>query len=741
MRNKAIALLTIVCLSASALFSQSLMGPDAEVEELEHDTQQGTYNSLVQVDSDTYLLAYQGLDGDGFIKTFTISADGATVTQVQSLTHDNINGLYNSIVQVDSDTYLLAYTGQDNDGYLKTFTVAADGSTITQVAVLEHDTDSGTYHSLVKVDSDTYVLAYAGNSNDGYIKTFTVPADGSTITQVAVLEHDTNQAIYNSLVQVDTDTYVLGYRDGWSDGQLKTFTIPADGSTITQVATYEYDTVNSTYNSLVKIDSDTYAVTWYGYNSAATLATNSWGSYVKTFTIPADGSSITAVAVLKYGNYSNYHPSWVDMGNGRLALAYAYAGSYGEIRTFYIPLDGSAVTDMHSLYHNTAGTGQHNSLVKVDANTVALAYSGSGSDGYISTFTIHSGLAFQSSLALASDNSTLAVTFDQAVFNTNGGSGALQASDFAFSLSGGATSLSSATPTSISISGNVVTLGIGLSGTPNGSETLTVKPVANSIYDASGNAVLVDQKVAISVTLNDKLAPTITSTADIPVGNATVAVTFSESVYNTNGGSGALQASDFAFAISGGTATLSSATPTSISISSNTYTLGIGLSGTANGSETLTITPVANSIYDAGGNAASTTQSNNTAVLNEGRITVPYNATGGHNSHGGYFNSLLRINPTTFAVAYGRTAGYIKTFTISADGTTYSQKANLVFDQNRGYYNSFIRISSDTYAIAYQGYNYKLGHYGGQLKIVSIPEDGSEVKVLSQWTFDHGSSG
>ena len=90
MRNKAIALLMIVCLSTSALFSQS------------------------------------------------------TIAEVTTLEHDNSKGLYNSIVQVDSDTYLLAYTGQDNDGYLKTFTVAADGSSITQVAVLEYDTGSGT---------------------------------------------------------------------------------------------------------------------------------------------------------------------------------------------------------------------------------------------------------------------------------------------------------------------------------------------------------------------------------------------------------------------------------------------------------------------------------------------------------------------------------------------------------------------------------------------------------------------
>ena len=92
-------------------------------------------------------------------------------------------------------------------------------------------------------------------------------------------------------------------------------------------------------------------------------------------------------------------------------------------------------------------------------------------------------------------------------------------------------------------------------------------------------------------------------------------MTFSKAVYNTNGGSGSLEASDFSLSISGGAASLSSATPTSISASGNVYTLGIGLSGTPNGSETLTVNPVDNGIYDAAGNEASTSQSNNTASL------------------------------------------------------------------------------------------------------------------------------
>ena len=88
-------------------------------------------------------------------------------------------------------------------------------------------------------------------------------------------------------------------------------------------------------------------------------------------------------------------------------------------------------------------------------------------------------------------------------------------------------------------------------------------------------------------------------------------------LFNTNGGSGALEASDFSLSISGGNATLSSATPSSISISGNVYTLGINLSSNmVYGNETITVTPVANSIYDLAGNAASTSQSNNTATLN-----------------------------------------------------------------------------------------------------------------------------
>ena len=45
------------------------------------------------------------------------------ITQLKSLEHDTANGTFNSLVKIDDTHYILAYTGLDNDGFIKTFFV------------------------------------------------------------------------------------------------------------------------------------------------------------------------------------------------------------------------------------------------------------------------------------------------------------------------------------------------------------------------------------------------------------------------------------------------------------------------------------------------------------------------------------------------------------------------------------------------------------------------------------------
>ena len=232
-----------------------------EVTSIEHDELIPQFtaqdNSLVQVDSDTYALAYTGVDDDGFISTFTISADGATITEIATLEHDLLDNSDNSLVQVDSDTYALAYHSSmmmmTDAGIISTFTISSDGATITEIATLEHDEFLGKENSLVQVDSDTFALAYSGGENfsgSGFISTFTISSDGATITEITSVEHDTNLGRYNSLVQVDSDTYALAYAGSGYDGFISTFTISsAEEEATTTTSSDCYDCTPPTLQS------------------------------------------------------------------------------------------------------------------------------------------------------------------------------------------------------------------------------------------------------------------------------------------------------------------------------------------------------------------------------------------------------------------------------------------------------------------------------------------------------------
>ena len=300
----------------------------------EHNTGDGTHHSFVKVDDDTFVLAYASTALMGKISTNTISADGLSIKgNIVKYEHETVKASYNSIVQVDSDTYALAYTGGDDDGHIQTFTIDEDGLAITKVTNLEHNTSDGTHNSLVKVDDDTFALAYASTSNMGKIATFTISADGATITELVDLEHDTTQATYNSLVKVDSDTYALAYAGDGDDGFIKTFTITSDGSssaaggsTITEIESLEHDTTQATYNSFVKVDDDTYALAYAGDGD---------DGFIKTFTISADGATITEVASLEHDTTQATHNSLISAPHGIL-LAYTGADDDGFLQTFSI---------------------------------------------------------------------------------------------------------------------------------------------------------------------------------------------------------------------------------------------------------------------------------------------------------------------------------------------------------------------------------------------------------------------
>ena len=221
-----------------------------------------------------------------------------------------------------------------------------------------------------------------------------------------------------------------------------------------------------------------------------------------------------------------------------------------------------------------------------------------------------------SSVNLLSDNSAIEILLSETAFSQNNGSGLIEISDFQFSIVGGTATLTSNNPTSLNKNGNTYTLTIGLSGTPDGNEQLTISLLSNSAYDAIGNVLSVND--AKTIKLNDQTKPVIGG-VNFASDNSYADITFSVAVYSNNNGTGALELSDFiiVFNQSNGTATAASMTSIKKDNSSNeasaTNLIGgesvvrifISITGTPNGNEELSIKPRdANSIYDLAGNSA-----------------------------------------------------------------------------------------------------------------------------------------
>ena len=109
-------------------------------------------------------------------------------------------------------------------------------SKLLSVGSMEYNTSEGRDASVVHVENDVYAMAYSGPGQDGFIQTFTMSKDGKTIEKIKEIEHDTNKGDMHEIIRHNENTFIVVYRDADDDGFLKTFNISADGNTISEIA-------------------------------------------------------------------------------------------------------------------------------------------------------------------------------------------------------------------------------------------------------------------------------------------------------------------------------------------------------------------------------------------------------------------------------------------------------------------------------------------------------------------------
>ena len=315
-------------------------------------------------------------------------------------------------------------------------------------------------------------------------------------------------------------------------------------------------------------------------------------------------------------------------GTGSNTLTFNYTIGSGEtssdldyVATNSLALNGGTIKDaaLNNATLTLASPGATNSLgdnkaliVDTTVPTVTNVTSTTGDGSYKQGQTIAITVAFSEVVNVTgTPQLTLETGGSDAVVNYSSGTGS-NTLTFNYTIGAGHTSsdLDYKATSSLALNGGT----IRDAALNNATLTLASPGATNSLGD--NKALIVDTSV-----------PTISSVS-LNSANSELTVTFAEGVYDTDGGSGDLEAADFELSISGGVVTVAS-TPTGISkTAQNIWVLDVNISGTANGSETLSVVPAAgNVIFDLAGNAASTSQSNNTASLTEKILPTVTNVT------------------------------------------------------------------------------------------------------------------
>lgn len=144
---------------------------------------------------------------------------------------DAIKGKTPDIIHVSGDVYAIAYSGDGDDGTLKTVEIAANGQITDLPYTLEFDPAKGKDPNIIHISGNVYAIAYSGDGDDGYVKTVRIVTtrgifkagsygiDANTTTAFATI----NDLTISAAISSGWNHIVLTYNKNAGSNQLKLY--------------------------------------------------------------------------------------------------------------------------------------------------------------------------------------------------------------------------------------------------------------------------------------------------------------------------------------------------------------------------------------------------------------------------------------------------------------------------------------------------------------------------------------
>jgi len=348
-----------------------------------------TEPDIVNVANDIYAIVSQGLNGDGYLRTFTIQNTGDVLNSViDVLEFDQLDGRDNKIINIAGNIFAIVYRGANDHGYIKTVEILNSGDIKddTIIDTLEFDSSRCFEPNIIHIAGNYYAIAYRGLDDDGYLKTVEISSTGQiTDASIDTLEFEGNYCVEPNMIQVTGSVYVIAYRGPGDAGYVKTVSVMNNGDIVdTVIDYYEYDGSYGFEPEIIKVNNNIFAII-HSYQTA--------GGYISSIEIADDGT-ITKSVIDKF-RFDNRQPSGDDdcysldiIHIDDWVYGIVYRGEYNAyVKTLKIG-DLGDISDNNDDYLLFDGNGYDPKIIHLDGNMYGITFRGAGSNGVIKTVEI-----------------------------------------------------------------------------------------------------------------------------------------------------------------------------------------------------------------------------------------------------------------------------------------------------------------------------------------------------------------
>ena len=334
-------------------------------------TNNGGAASICHVGGSIYAVVSISIAGVGTLYTVIISNAGIITPWGQETIAVGMatNGPATTIIHIGGGIVAIFYGGTDGDGFVTTMSINANGTIVGVVATYEFDGTDCYWRGadVIRVTGDYYIIAYQGPSAHLYIRVLSISSDGVTISTTDTETRAVSQNKGIALWEVGPQVYAILIQQLVNDSTIYTYSVSGAGA-LTVVDSQQVDDANSGYQpNVAKLRDGMYCIFMLG-------VTGGNANVMETWAITSAGVIAAAYTDLLWFGGNDQVAGVMYLGNDKVLRLY----SGGTIKSYTVTVDGDIDAEYDtltlsatSLYTDFVRVGNTNFIAMVREYTVA----------------------------------------------------------------------------------------------------------------------------------------------------------------------------------------------------------------------------------------------------------------------------------------------------------------------------------------------------------------------------------